>query len=85
MRMTTLIANSLTLSLGCFVILSILAYLVKLDSVMSPVALISGGIVLILALAAIFAVYLRKKFGPSPMNMDTADTVLVNETWLLKH
>ena len=85
MSKTTLIANSLTLSLGTILCLAILAYLIKLNLFMTPPMIaIIGGVLLIL-LTASFAVYLRKKFGLRD-NLDLSKkVVLVNETWLLKH
>ena len=85
MSKTTLIANSLILSLGTVLSLAILAYLMRLTLFFSPGVLISSAIILLLVLTAGFALYLRRKFGSYDEKARNPKTVFVNDTWLLKH
>ena len=85
MSKTTLIANSLILSLGTVLSLAILAYLMRLTLLFSPSVLISSAVILLLVLTAGFALYLRRNFGSYEDKARKPKTVLVNETWLLKH
>ena len=85
MSKTTLIANSLILSLGTVLSLTILAYLLRLTLIVSPGILKAAAGVLFLTLTAGFALYLRRKFGPHDDKGRKPNTILVNETWLMKH
>ena len=84
MSRRTLFSNSLILSLGCFLTLAIAAYLLRLNALVSPKFMIAAGALLFVGLAIGFALYLRKRFGSRPNIQSVPQTVLVNETWLLK-
>jgi len=85
MRKSTLAANSLILSLGSTVSIAIIAYLLKLNLIFRPVILTCVGGLLFIAFTAGFALYLRRKFGSNRDKKRAPSSVLVNETWLLKH
>ncbi len=84
MSKMTLLANSLILSLGCILSLAILAYLLKLNQVVTSSVLISAAGILLFVLTAAFGLYLRRKFGSYEDEQRKPETILVNETWLLK-
>jgi len=84
MRKRTLITNSLTLSLGTVLSLAIFAYLAPLNLSLSPTASAILWLTLLLGLTFIFTVYLSRKFPTTGYDNREADTILVNETWLLK-
>jgi len=82
---TTLIVNSLILSLSCCLSLSILAYLVKVNLFIPRNSLAILGGILFITLTVGFALYLHKQFGSNTKKKPAVQTILVNDTWLLKH
>ena len=84
MSKTTLIANSLFLSLVSVLVLSIILYLTPLKLAIAPSITLLFTAVLFLTLAVIYGIFLRRKFGTTSDNTPTPQIVLVNETWLLK-
>lgn len=85
MSKTTLIANSLILSLGSVLCLAIISVLIPRNFVPSPLISVVIGLILVFVLTVAFAVYLHRKFGSSVGENQKADSVLVNETWLLRN
>ena len=85
MRKSTLVANSLILSLGCVLCLAIITYLLPFNIALTPATLVIFGLILTLTLMAVFAIYLHKKFRANKNQKHAPETVLINETWLLKH
>jgi len=85
MSKTTLITNSLILALGSVLLLSIATYLVPINLALSPTIAALLGAALSLILAVIYAIILHKKFGTNTDKKESPQTILVNETWILKH
>jgi len=84
MSKTTLIANSLFLSLVSVLALSIIIYLAPLKLAFAPFITLLLAAALSLTLAVIYGIFLKRKFGTINDNTPSPQIVLVNETWLLK-